>query len=341
MALFKRVWAILAAAETAPNEQDLLNRELARSSELRWKVLPSVDFPNGFVYFMRPIPGLSRPVLLHVNWIGGVDEKVYHLREAGLWTPGTGDFVDNRRFLTIGEWIEKVAEGPMGFAAQRRSLRDALAIADALNRTLILPRLPVAMRGPSRRNSRTIAHFFDYGSLVRQFPNVRAKGPDSQQLVGPVSRVHIDIGRGDEPPPEAGFAVVRARTKVGLTDKSIRRKLAPFAGARVLHLSTSYRRASLARTSSDQSRLDVGMYRGIQPAARLQNLARFVRHAVRKGRRRYDCIDASGSVEFSAVLQPMPASQSNMSRADRKAASITTRDIIQAAAHTLRTHRRQ
>ena len=340
-ALFRKVWNTLSGAETAPNEQDLLNKELAGGSTVRWGVLPAVDFPNGFVYFTRPVPSLAKPVLLHANWIGGVDEKVYHLREAGLWALGAAVPLNARRLLSIGDWIDRGPEGPLGIAAHRRSLRDALAIADALNRTLILPRLPVSLGGPSRRNSTTIAHFFDYGALHRQFPNVCARDQDARRFAD-TTLVHIDVGRGDDPPVGGGFTVVRARTRVGLTDKSIRRRLAPFADTRVLHLSTAYRRSSLARASGEQSRLDVGMYRGILPAARLRNLARFIRHTMRKAHRRFDCVDASSSSEFATVLAGPPNVHRNDTESNRLAATPPlSQDFIRAAARRLRNPRRQ
>merc|ERR1711998_56241 len=180
-------------------------------------------------YFTRPVPGLSSPILIHANWIGGVAEKIYHMRESGLWIVSPPGGHEARRFLSVGDWIDKGPEGPAGIAVHRRALRDALTIADALNRTLVLPRLPVTRAGLRRRYAASIAHHFDYGALAHQFPNIWVDRAGVDRQADATVRVHIDIGRGDEPPPEAGFTVVRARTRIGLTDKGIRRRLAPFA----------------------------------------------------------------------------------------------------------------
>ena len=60
------------------------------ASALRWAPLPPALFPNGFVYFRRPLPppaagAPARPVLIHCNWINGIAAKRYLLREALVW----------------------------------------------------------------------------------------------------------------------------------------------------------------------------------------------------------------------------------------------------------------
>ena len=75
------------------NEQDCLNRMLLASS-LRWAPLPPRLFPNGYVYFRRPLPPPNAAaaggvdggvVLVHCNWINGIPAKRYLLREALVW----------------------------------------------------------------------------------------------------------------------------------------------------------------------------------------------------------------------------------------------------------------
>ena len=330
-ALFRKIWSVLSAAATPPNEQDVLNRELAVTNSLAWGVLPPSEFPNGFVYFTRPLPGLHSPVLVHANWVAGVEEKVYRLREAGMWSVGPeAPAAPQERFLSIGDGIDHGHEGAMGFAAHRRALRDALAIAAALNRTLILPRFPLFSGGDGgehERRSTTVAHFVDYAALTRQFPKVSANRP--LESLGPTTRVHIDIGRGDEPPAKDRYAVIRRRPS-GLTSAKLRHHLAPFSSAQVLHLHAAYRRH---RPPSDPT-LKARFSRGLQLSPRLQNLAQLARRKLRRSRGRFDCVDGSNSSEFGASLH----SPSEAKRGTP--ATISSTELVRAAADTLAEERR-
>ena len=160
--LFERVWATLSASRVPPNEQDALNRELA-ASELPWALLPPTLFPNGFVYWYRPLPAAPPPVLVHANWINGVAEKIYHLREAGLWAlpPAGATAAGAERLLSYGDGADSGPDGAASFDVHCAALRDALALAEALGRTLVLPRLPL-VRGARGRAARARS-----GALLR------------------------------------------------------------------------------------------------------------------------------------------------------------------------------
>ena len=319
VALFQRVWEQLSKSETPPNEQDMLNRELA-AGRIRWGLLPPARFPNGFVHFLRPISSTQQPVLVHANWINGIEAKIYHLREAGLWALG-GETVGEERFLSIGDGTYR----RLGFATHRRALRDALAIAHALNRTLVLPQLPVSSTSGSR--TRTIAHYFDYEGFARSFPRHRAHGPrEGDGLGAGAVKVHLDVGRARKPPAASGYAVVRVGSSSvdGLNDAGIRKQLAPYSTARLLHLWTPYRRFS-GRFTVKETMKDFAAraQHGLKPAPRLQFLVQHVYRAMRRGVGAFDCVDASIDQEFRPLLQ------------GGKSTPASARTLLAAAARSL------
>ena len=306
IAFFQRIWRLISSSERPPNEQDVLNRELAASrsaSLLHWGLLPPAIFPNGFVYFIRPIVA-KRPVLVHANWIDGIKQKVYHLREAGLWALDSEDDGSNERLLSIGDGTDGGNRGNLAFAAHRRALRDALAVAQALNRTLVLPQLPVSRTSSAR--TRTLAHYFDYASFVRSFPRHREHGPRLTGGVDGAVKVHIDVGHEDAPPPASDYAVVRVASSSpnGLSDLGLRKHLAPFADARALHLWTPYRRFSGRFVNGhDKSEFAARVQHGLQPAQRLHFLVQYVHRSLRRAALgAFDCIDVGSDHDYGPLL---------------------------------------
>ncbi len=151
------------------NEQDCLNRML-RTSTLRWAALPPSLFPNGYVYFRRPLPSVAEPekgpVLVHCNWINGIPPKRFLLREMRMWheplpprsahaVGGTAvnqagavqvaDSAADANALRFGASarfvVYTVGATPMerSLGGQVLALRTALALAHVTNRTLVLP----------------------------------------------------------------------------------------------------------------------------------------------------------------------------------------------------------
>jgi hypothetical protein len=337
IALFRRVWERLSSSESPPNEQDLLNSELAAArGQLSWDLLPPASFPNGFVYFVRPIAGMQ-PVLVHANWIDGVEQKVYHLREAGLWALGNdaGYNKNDERLLSVGDGTDSGPGGHLGFAAHRRTLRDALAIAQALNRTLILPQLPISRTSSSR--VRTLAHFFDYAGFARAFPQHRAHGPRLADAIEGASKVHIEVGRNDAPPPESQYATIRvpppAMRTDGLNDVGLRKYLAPYSDARVLHLWTSYRRFSgRFATALIKSDFAARTQQGLRAAPRLQFLVQHVHRSIRRANLEpFDCIDAAVDEEYDSSLMG--------AKLDRSRAGSSMQTRLRAAADVLNSTR--
>jgi len=273
---------------------------------------------------------MAQPVLVHANWIDGVDQKVYHLREAGLWAIDEGG-VDQERLLTLGDGDAD----HLSFGAHRRALRDALAIAQALNRTLVLPRLPISRKSSAR--TRTIAHYFDYGSFVRAFPRVRAHDQSGRAL-DRVARVHLDMGHGDVMPPGSAYSVVRTASASGnaangLSDAGLRKHLAPYAHERVLQLWSAYRRfGGRFASAHDKSDFAARAQRGLRPAPRLQNLVQHVHRALRRAARgTFDCVDATADFDFGPLLKA--------SSGERIEAAAPPSRVLRAAARMLNASR--
>jgi hypothetical protein len=168
--LFEDTWSMASQDLGGLNEQDCLNRMLIVSS-LRWAPLPPYLFPNGYVYFRRPVrdPPPSRasslrmtatradveegsssgPVLVHCNWINGIAAKRFLLREALLWTGD--DARDSSRAngrLLVYSMGNSAEERTLG--AQMHAFAAALALATQTNRTLVLPSFFVI---PNRRHA--------------------------------------------------------------------------------------------------------------------------------------------------------------------------------------------
>ena len=308
VALLTRVLKRLSESTTPPNEQDVMNSELSRvvqGTDLRWGLLPPVGFPNGFVYFLRPLVEVQDPFLVHANWIDGVDAKAYHMREAGLWLldrPPTSQG-NMEKLLSIGDGTDGGPQGALSISAHIQAVGNALAIAHALNRTLVLPRLPVSSK--SRQQTRTFAHFFDYGAFRAAFPRHRALGP--RGATGVAKGVHIDIGRGDAPDISPGYEVPPAHTlrsiaSEGLTDVQLQRAMEPFADVPHVRLWTSFRRMAGFASASEGRDFHLRLLRGLKPAARLQSLVQYLYRTLRRRFGAFDCVDASEEQEYAALL---------------------------------------
>ena len=87
--------------------------------------------------------------------------------------------------------------------------------------------------------------------------------------------MHLDVGRARKPPAASGYAVVRVGSSSvdGLNDAGIRKQLAPYSTARLLHLWTPYRRFS-GRFTVKETMKDFAAraQHGLKPAPRLQFL---------------------------------------------------------------------
>ena len=306
--VFERVWRRISEASSPPNEQDMLNRELSSARDVAWALLPVNSFPNGFVYFFRPLEGIGaqRPVLVHANWISGVREKVYHLREAGLWAlppppPPPGAPIPPQLLSIRAEGCEEHSR--CDFASQLRALSDALAIANVLNRTLVLPRMPLRRDKPARL-AMSISHFIDYSSFSFHFPHHLPRGPSDARRPD-VARAHIEVGLGDSPPASHGFVTVGSGKPASMPpgDESLRQWLLPFASASEIHLSAAHRRFGSLSNGREQRELTRHLTRGLKLAARLATVAHEARSVLARMVGVYDCVDASASREYEGLLE--------------------------------------
>lgn len=308
-ALFSRVWArLLSGSRGTPlNEQDVLNRELAAGG-LRWGILPPSSFPNGFVHFVRPIADPIDAVVVHANWINGIEAKIYHLREAGLWAlPHGRSDAGGEKLLSIDDGTDHGPQGALGFAAHWQTLIDALGVAQALNRTLVLPHLPLSRAGARRgEKSRSLAQFFDYPTFARAFPQHRAHGPElgSSYLSNGVVKIHLEIGRGDAPPYGHEYYNVRVPSQGKLTTQELCDHLQSWASARELRLWTPFQRLGKLIDTPQELVFATKVREGIRPAPRLNGLAQHLYRSIRRATGgSFDCIDASASIENDAVTQ--------------------------------------
>lgn len=144
---------------------DLLT--LGRPS-LRWRVLEPSLFPNGALFFETTLPQALQipPIALHNNWADSRAAAVYRLREAKLWAVDPPEYSrpGGRKFLAF--W------GPLednGLNNQRMALRNALAFAKLLDRTLILP---LFHREHLVDSPVPYDFFFDYAKLHEHFAGV-------------------------------------------------------------------------------------------------------------------------------------------------------------------------
>lgn len=316
--LFDRVWSRLSAARTPPNEQDVLNRELAAAAALRWGLLPADAFPNGFVYFYRPLGAPEPPVLVHANWINGVRDKVYHLREAGLWA--VGDAPGVARLLSVRDDCER--HGRCDVASQLQALRDTLGLARMLNRTIVLPRLPLLRQRPSVRAA-TLAHFIDYASFAQHFPDHAPRFHADTRRQG-AARVHIEVGLDDAPPASLGFTAVGRGHPASLppAEEELRRWLAPFESASEIHISSAHRRFGGFARAREQNDFSRHAARGLKLAPRLATVSLEVRAALGRVPGGYDCVDATDSRDYAAVLLPPAGTRAGASDLLRGAATV-------------------
>ena len=106
-------------------EQPALNYVLRRTPGVRYKILPRAKYPNGARgnYFDRePPPALDHkyaPVIVHNNWLGGMDNKRARFKEYGLWYAYQRDATDEERQRGGGVPVPGSAPGRAVWACHR------------------------------------------------------------------------------------------------------------------------------------------------------------------------------------------------------------------------------
>eukprot|EP00899_Mesostigma_viride_P004856 jgi/Mesvir1/14371/Mv09771-RA.1 len=121
---------------------------------LQLGVFPIIEFMNGHGFFLQKLHlknNMPRPYVVHVTFTnGGFAGKRHRLREAGLWKVESQEYYSEGNFLAINvpfglrelNITAPDVDSHVKISGQQlRAVRDGLAIAQILNRTLILPPL--------------------------------------------------------------------------------------------------------------------------------------------------------------------------------------------------------
>eukprot|EP00899_Mesostigma_viride_P021688 jgi/Mesvir1/29520/Mv07018-RA.1 len=120
--------------------------------KLRLGTLPTVEFANGHVFFLQRLHQRHDflPYVVHVTFTnGGMAGKINRLREAHLWQVDEDSYYTDGLFVhahipqhldVLGDGNATVDTHMLVVRQQLAGIRNALAIARALNRTLIMPR---------------------------------------------------------------------------------------------------------------------------------------------------------------------------------------------------------
>lgn len=110
---------------------------------LKWKVLDPLLYPNGWIYFVEQLPQKNniKPIIIHNNWIRGLSSKIHRFREQHLY------FIDNNNYYLDPSvnylTYTNINPNIHSYLDQTEELREAILLANLLNRTLILPPLKV------------------------------------------------------------------------------------------------------------------------------------------------------------------------------------------------------
>ena len=160
----------ILTSETTLEDQTALNNiamQMIKSDSLLLHSLPKSMFLNGYYYFThnRYFPETStckECVVVHNNFVVGLDAKRYRFREAGFWNLDDGYYTDyGRKYLTY-----KNNKGMSG-KEQIQSLQAAFAIGEILNRTVIMPRFYAG------HHETSVLNYLLLRDLLVEFPNYR------------------------------------------------------------------------------------------------------------------------------------------------------------------------
>lgn len=186
---FMREVVRLLASRPDKMDQDAYNTAISnwkrRTDEpLVYSVMDPATVSCGWVYFMRRLGQReSRDMIaVHNNWAdGGADgnvhaQKVFRFREHLLWRSDADTrYTEERLYMSY----EHATDGVVSVWEQFDALRSALAMAQILGRTLILPELlcggePSANNGVLHDPVRCTADsFIDVQALLAAFPDLR------------------------------------------------------------------------------------------------------------------------------------------------------------------------
>lgn len=162
MADFLDLWANTMEGHPEWLEQKTLNTLLKENvMRVKFRILDPVLVPNGFVYFSRSVPQRANvePVAIHNNWsapvllfiikivahslwlqrVDGTSVKLHRFRDAGLWAVDPPTYFDTSRRKFLAATLPALEDS--SWSRVSNGLKAGVAIAEILNRTLILPRI--------------------------------------------------------------------------------------------------------------------------------------------------------------------------------------------------------
>lgn len=159
-------------AENLEEKTPYLLNTILKSNDLDivYRIMAPLLFPSSYQYFVYQLPQRSEvePFCIRGNSAGGRDLSRHHFRTHGLWSQDSAEHVDiiNGRYLVAMDDIT----GELGWDDVKNSLRSAIAIAQTLGRTLILPPLHAFDNSPEFV---TLDMFVDFDAFYAGF-NVRS-----------------------------------------------------------------------------------------------------------------------------------------------------------------------
>ena len=237
------------SAKAQPNnwDQNILNevfKRLERSNELRVNSLPQSRWPSGGVYFGLSHGGFydtrkynSDVIVVHNNWIQGLELKIYRFKEHLMWMVDTQGYYSSphRQYITYDNPVS------LRDTDQVSALRSALGIALLLNRTLIVPRFHCGPPCSLLRFRNNIEQ------MTKQFPGMFR---ESTFLLNP--RITPDLLESQSPklivqtgkPPETTemkgveqHILTPREAGQGASSEELLRWLEPYSHYRILHFS--------------------------------------------------------------------------------------------------------
>lgn len=132
---------------TRMHDQQALNTAIffLKPKELTAHSLPKKQFICGGWYFKDRVFAGDNPckecLVVHNNWIFGIDAKIYRFKEMHMWMVDDGGYYSDpsNKYITYDstQWFQNVNET---WRHEVQAMKNALAIGEILNRTVILPK---------------------------------------------------------------------------------------------------------------------------------------------------------------------------------------------------------
>lgn len=264
---------MIKAQYESPNltDHDALNNAIKSvAHKVNVHRLNQTQFASGYKYFEDENRHFFRPcqncVVVHNNYLSSIEAKVYRLKENHMWGLDTqGYYSKERKYLTY--------ENPLPFmtrdnttALEKNALENGLAIADILNRTLVLPHFHCPFSECSLLSFFSIRDFdATFGTSYREhsfLQNSQVPLSVRQDIQGPfvIKSSLRDIGARKL---KSGVHVLEPKKPDGATEQEIRQWFSHVSSS-VLHFGCLYNAFS-GYTSEKRTKLwRMRMERGLK-----------------------------------------------------------------------------